>query len=68
MIKFREQLQNEDRKDYMLKVAAEYIREYCPGEIIYYDGDRVPCDGDWVANDCESATMQDEDYEEADHD
>ena len=49
----REQGKDEDRKDYMLMVAAEYIREHCPGGMIFYDD--AECDGYCVADDCESA-------------
>ena len=48
----REQGKDEDRKDYMLMVAAEYIREHCPEGIIFYDD--ADCDGYCVADDCEA--------------
>lgn len=37
----------------MLLVAAKYIREHCPDQLIHYDD--VDCDGFCVADDCESA-------------
>ena len=58
MIKFREQLAGEDRKDYMLKVAAEYIEQFYPDGIIFYDD--AECDGYCVANDCITAADEDE--------
>lgn len=36
----------------MLRVAAEYIRDYWPEEIIHYDD--ADCDGYCVADDCET--------------
>ena len=48
----REQGKDENRKDYMLMVAAEYIREHCPEGIIFYDD--ADCDGYCVADDCET--------------
>jgi hypothetical protein len=37
----------------MLKVAAQYIREHCPDQEIFYD-DAI-CEGSCVATDCETA-------------
>ena len=48
----REQGKDENRKDYMLMVAAEYIREHCPEGMIFYDD--ADCDGYCVADDCEA--------------
>jgi hypothetical protein len=50
----REQLEDEDRKDYMLLVAAKYIRDNCPYESLKYDG--VVCDGSCIADECEGAS------------
>ena len=50
----REQHKGEDRKDYMLLVAAEYIRENWPDGMIFYDD--AECDGYCVADDCESVS------------
>jgi len=36
----------------MLRIAAQYINEYCPHEMIRYD--EAECDGYCVADDCES--------------
>jgi hypothetical protein len=46
----RSQHKDEDRKDYMLLVAAEYIRENCPDGMIFYDD--AECDGGCVSDDC----------------
>lgn len=53
MKKLRKQDKNEDRRDYMLYVAAEYIKEFCPDRIVFYDC--AKCDGYCIADDCESA-------------
>ena len=55
----REQRPDEDRRDYMLLVAAEYIRDNWPDGIIFYDD--VDCDGYCVADDCLSASESTED-------
>ncbi len=39
----------------MLKVAAAYIRKYCPDKSIYYD--EAMCDGYCVADDCDIAVV-----------
>lgn len=54
----REQRPDEDRKDYMLLVAAEYIRKHWSEGIIRYDAEE--CDGWCVAEDCESASDSEE--------
>ena len=43
MIKLREQAIGEDRINYLLYVAAEYISEHCPDGSIFYDD--AECDG-----------------------
>jgi len=49
-----QQGKDEDRKDFMLRVASEYIRKNClNGKIIYDD---AWCDGNCVAIDCEEAS------------
>lgn len=53
MVKIRNQKKDEDRRDYMLKVAAGYIRDVWPDGEIFYD--ESTCDGYCVADDCESA-------------
>ena len=57
-VAMREQGKDEDRRDYMLKIAAEYIREHCPDGDIYYDD--AECDGYCVADDCISASGGDD--------
>lgn len=42
-----------ERATEMLQVAARYIREHCDDKLIFYD--EAPCDGNCVADDCESA-------------
>ena len=54
IVTMREQEPDEDRRDYMLKVAAEYIREHYPDGDIFYDDAR--CDGYCLADDCISAS------------
>lgn len=50
----REQKVGEKRKDYLLLVAAEYIRENYPeGSLFYDDSD---CDGYCIAEECEDAS------------
>ena len=48
-----EQLPDESRASFMLRVAAAYIRNNCPKGSIYYD--EILCDGYCVADDCEWA-------------
>ena len=47
---------NENRAEYMLRVAAAYIRNNCPDGKIYYD--EAECDGFCVSNDCEIAAEE----------
>ena len=47
---------HETREQYMLRVAACYIREYCEDGEIDYDG--TTCDGSCVAQDCEDAASE----------
>lgn len=51
MIEIPIQRQDEPRVEYMLKVAAAYIRKHCPDEKIFYDD--AECDGYCVAAECE---------------
>lgn len=46
----------ESRKDYMLRVASEYIRHNCPDGEIWYD-DAI-CDGYCISDDCEAALVE----------
>ena len=48
-----EQKNGEDRKSFMLRVAAEYITLHWPEGLVMYDG--AECDGYCVADDCLSA-------------
>lgn len=50
----REQYVDEDRRDYMLLVAAKYIREFYPDGTIKYDD--AEYDAYCIAEDCESAS------------
>ncbi len=50
---------SENRAKFMLRVAAQYIRTFCPDETIHYD--EADCDGYCVADDCESAGEELED-------
>ena len=58
ILKIREQRKGEDRRDYMLTVAAAYIRQHCTDGIIWFD--EAECDGYCVADDCESASNSEE--------
>jgi hypothetical protein len=42
-----------ERKNYLLRIAARYIREHAPEETIFYDG--TDCDGACLADECECA-------------
>lgn len=42
-----------ERATLMLRIAAEFIREHCPDQTIFYDG--TECDGYCVAADCDNA-------------
>lgn len=44
---------NNARAAQLLRLAAQYIRENCPDELIEYD--EAECDGECLALDCESA-------------
>lgn len=49
-------LETETRAEYMLRVAAAYIREnWTDGEVLY---DGTTCDGYCVADDCEAALKE----------
>ena len=48
-----EQKNGEDRKSFMLRVAAVYIALHWPEGLVMYDG--AECDGYCVADDCLSA-------------
>jgi len=54
----REQREDEDRRDYMLLVAAEYIEQHCPEGTTKYDD--ADCDGYCVAEDCRIASESEE--------
>jgi hypothetical protein len=51
-----EEREGETREKYLLRVAAAYIRQYCPGEEIVYDDSH--CDGECLAQDCEDAAEE----------
>lgn len=42
--------EGESRQSFMLRVAAEYIKQHYPDGMIYYD--ESDCDGYCVADDC----------------
>lgn len=42
--------QNEDRKDYLLRVAGAFIEEHCPDGTIVYD--EATCDGYCLSEEC----------------
>lgn len=44
------------RAQEMLQIAADYIREYYPDAIVFYDD--ADCDGYCIANDCEIAAKE----------
>ena len=44
---------NESRQSYLCRVAAAYIREYCPDGVAEFD--EAVCDGYCLADDLESA-------------
>lgn len=49
----RHQLPGEPRKDYLLRVAASFIKENCPNTLVYFD--EAECDGTCLAEDCLNA-------------
>lgn len=48
-------LTDADRAAQMLRIAAAYIREFCPDRMAHYD--EADCDGYCVADDCETAAL-----------
>jgi len=42
-----------ERAQEMLRIAAEYIRDFCPDELVHYDDSN--CDVYCIADDCETA-------------
>lgn len=45
-----------ERASFMLRIAAIYIRKYCPDELYHYD--EANCDGGCVADDCDAAAEE----------
>lgn len=55
-LKHRTQQPDETRLEYMLRVAAAFIRKNCPdGRIVFDD---AQCDGACVADDCDYARAE----------
>jgi hypothetical protein len=54
-----EQGKTESRAEYVMRVAAAYIRQHCPDMTIEYDG--TSCDGYCIADDLDSARESIED-------